>query len=126
LSYLEDRVADPVPITDAYLVIGQPIDGEVFAKLAGLEVVAAKIRLPVSIGLQLINHDCALLSTMATKVSLPIAVQVEPARHDSAADRVFPDCGTNHPALPFHITRQTDINRHQHVLFSAQPSPPLP
>ena len=37
LGDLEQRVADPVAVADADLVVGQALDGEVLAELAGGE-----------------------------------------------------------------------------------------
>jgi hypothetical protein len=41
LADLELRLADAVPVTDADLVIGQAVDGQVLTELAVGEVVAA-------------------------------------------------------------------------------------
>jgi hypothetical protein len=40
LGYLKYGITDPIPITDADLVIWKPFDGEVFAKLPKSKILA--------------------------------------------------------------------------------------
>ena len=49
LGHLELRLADPVAIADAHLVVCEAADREVLPELPVLEVVAAQLRLPVPV-----------------------------------------------------------------------------
>ena len=49
LGDFENRRADPVAITDADFVVGQPLDGEVLAEQPGFEVGAPELVRPVPI-----------------------------------------------------------------------------
>ena len=48
LRHFEQRAADPVPVADAHLGVGQAVDREILAKLPVNEVVAAKLSLPIT------------------------------------------------------------------------------
>src|SRR5579871_4217606 len=109
LRYLKQRAADPEAISDADLVIGKAIDGEVLAELAILEVVTLELRLPISIGLELIDQHSTMLSPVACKIALTITVKIETARHHPASYGSLPDGSVHHFALPFDIGRNADI-----------------
>ena len=121
LRHLEQRAADPVAVADADLGVGQALDGEILAELAVNEVVAAKLSLPVAIGLDLIDEDRAMLAAMAGEIALAIPVEVEPPRHPGALNRRFPDAGMDRSALPGDIAREPDIERKQarHLILVA-------
>ncbi len=89
---------------------GQALDGQVFAKLAILEIIPLKIGFPVAIGLELIHHHRAMLSTMSSQVSLSIAIDIETARHQSSGHGLLPDSGAHHLALPLDVARETHIH----------------
>jgi hypothetical protein len=50
LGDLENRAADPVPVADADLIVGQPLYGEVLPELPVGEVIPAQLLLPVLVG----------------------------------------------------------------------------
>src|SRR5271167_3172909 len=56
LSYFKQCATDPVAISDANLVIWQTIDRQVFAELPVPKVMPLKVRLPVAIRVELIDH----------------------------------------------------------------------
>ena len=68
---LEHRAADPVPVADAHLVVGQSLDGEVLAELAVTEVVAAELLLPVAVRVHLVDEHRALLAAVAARSPWP-------------------------------------------------------
>ena len=81
LGDLELRLADPVPVPDAHLVVGQAVDGEVLPELAVHEVVAPEVLLPVLVGLDLVDQYGPLLAAVSVQVALAVPVDVEPADH---------------------------------------------
>ena len=122
LRYFKQRAADPVAISDADLVIAKAIDCQVLAELAILEVVTLEVRLPVAIGVELIDHHSTVLSAVACEIALTIAVKIETARHHPARYRSLPDSGVDHFALPFDIDWKADVHRDKqaHVALSFQ------
>src|SRR5580698_7728774 len=74
LRHFKERAADPVTISDADLVIGKTIDGQVLPELAILEVVTLEVCLPVTIGVELINHHSTVLSAVACEIALTVSV----------------------------------------------------
>ena len=99
LRDLELRLADPIAIADADLVIAETFDGEVLAELAELEVVAAEVVLPVAVGLDLVDQDGPLLAAVPVQVALAVSVDVEPAHHPRPLDCVLPDSGVHGAVL---------------------------
>jgi hypothetical protein len=87
LGHLEDGAPDPVAVSDARLVVGEALDGEVLAELAGYEVRAPELVFPVAVRVGLIHEDRALLAAVTGEVSLPVPVDVEPANPDPPGDR---------------------------------------
>ena len=110
LRHLEYRATDPITIADADFIIWKAVNGQVFAKLSVLEVVPLKVLLPVSVGVELIDHHCAMFSAMSLQVTLAIAIEIETARHQPSRHRLLPDSGANHLALPLDVARQTYIH----------------
>ena len=95
LRHLEERSPDAVPVADAHLVVGQPLDGEVLAELPEREARAVERFLPEAVRGELVDQHRALLAPVATQVALPVAVDVEapdPARAGDGRDRT-PDTG---------------------------------
>ncbi len=111
LRHFEQRATDPVAISDADFVIAKAIDCEVFAELAILEVVTLEVRLPVAIGVELIDHHRTVLSAMAGEIALAVAVKIETARHHPTGGRPLPDSGMDHLALPLDIDWKADVHR---------------
>src|SRR5260370_41605868 len=71
-------LTDPVPVTDAHLVICQAAHGEVLPELAIGEVGAAQLLLPVPVGLDLVHEHRPVLPAVAGQIALPIPVDVQP------------------------------------------------
>src|SRR4051794_32622682 len=123
LGDFELGLADPVAVTDADVAIGEAADGEVFAELPRLQVVAVQVVPPVVIRLGLVNHDGALLPAVPGEVTLTVAVNVEPAHHHGSLHRGLPDTCVNRLAAPRHILGHSDVHRHQprgHAASSGQ------
>src|ERR1700709_1787426 len=81
LGDFENHVADPVPVPDAHLVVGQSLDREVLAEKPGYQVVAVELLGPVAIRIELVHEDGAVLAAVSTDVTLTIAIDVEAAHH---------------------------------------------
>ena len=113
LAHLEQRGADAVAVADPDLVIGESFDGEVLAELPVAEIVAVQERLPVAIGLQLVEEDRTVHAAMPGQVALSVAVDVEATDHPPFRDGVLPDPGADRPSLPLHVSWHTDIDRHE-------------
>ena len=111
LGDLELRLADPVPIADAHLVVGEAVDGEVLPELAVDEIVPAEIPLPVLVRLDLVDEHRAHLAAVPVGVALTVAVDIQPPHHPRPRHRFLPDPRVDGPALPGHILRHTDIHR---------------
>ncbi len=114
LGDLELRLANPVPVPDAHLVVGQAVDGEVLPEHAVAEAIAAEVPLPVPVGLDLVHQHGTLLTAMAVQVALAVAVDVQPPHHPRPGHRVLPHTGVDGLALPGHVLRHPDVYRQQH------------
>ncbi len=113
LGDLEERLADPVAVAYADLVVGEPLDGEVLAELAVAEVVSAELALPVAVGLDLVDEHGAVLAAVSRAVSLVVAVDVDPPDHARPLDGVLPDGRADGLPLPGDLARQSDVDREQ-------------
>ena len=113
LRHLEQRAPDPVTVADAHLCVGQAVDREILAELPVSEVVAAKLSLPIAVGIDLIDEDRAMLAAMPLQIALTIPVDVEPPHHSTALHRRLPDAGMDSFALPRDVAREADIDRKQ-------------
>ena len=111
LRYFEERFADAIAIADAHLFVAQPLDGEVFSKMPVSEIVPMKLRLPVTIRVQLINHHGPNFPAVSRQVALTVAVDIQPRSHSPPDDRRLPDTSANGLAAPLDITRQPDVQR---------------
>src|ERR1700733_2130218 len=47
LSHLEESLADPIPISNADLIIGEAIDSEIFTELSKCEIASPELLFPV-------------------------------------------------------------------------------
>ncbi|GAA1205107.1 hypothetical protein GCM10009608_46690 [Pseudonocardia alaniniphila] len=66
---LELGFADPVPLSDTHLVVGQAVDGEVLAELAEAEIGWSEVLLPVLIGLDPVDQHGPLLAAVTVGVA---------------------------------------------------------
>ena len=110
LGDLEQRLADPVAIADADLVVGEALDGEVLAELPVGEVASSQFALPVAVGLDLVDEHGAVLATVRKPVGLVVAVDVDPPHHARPSDRLLPDRGADGLALPLDLAGATDVD----------------
>ena len=111
LGHLEDGLSDAVPVADADLVVGQPVDGEVLTELSVREVGAAEVLRPVAVGVDLVHEDGTVLTTVACEIALTVALDVEPADQSSALHRSLPDPRVDARAAPGHVDREADVHR---------------
>jgi len=88
----------------------KPSTVKFLAELAKFEIAAAKLSLPVAIGVHLVDHDRAMFSSMPRKISLPVSIDVQSPDHPAAFDRLFPDRGANRLSLPFEVARKADVD----------------
>ena len=91
----------------------QALDREVLAELAVDEVVSSELAFPVAVGVELVDEHGTLLATMPGEVALPVALDVELADPARAAHRILEDAREDRPALPGHVLRQADVDRHE-------------
>lgn len=110
LSHFKHGSANPVPVPNADLIVGQTLNGEILTKLSVREVMSAEFPFPILIGLELINHDSTVFAAMALEIALGIAVEIEPSGEDTARDRTFPDGGAHDFALPCNLRWQANVN----------------
>jgi hypothetical protein len=69
--------------------------------------------LPISIGIQLVNHDSTVHASMAAQVSLAITIDIKLSDDQAARHWTLPDAGVDGFAAPRDIARQTYVNRYQ-------------
>ena len=113
LGHLEARAADPVTVTDAHLLVGEPFDGEVLAELPVREVVPSQLVLPMSVGVDLVDEHRSLLTAVPRQIALTVALDVEPGDAAAAGDRVLEHAGEDGPPLPRDVLRHADVDRQQ-------------
>jgi len=89
LGDLELRLADPVAVADAHLIVRQSFDREVLPELPVNETVTTELLLPIAVRLDLVDQHRAVLAAMAGEVALPVPVEIEPARHRGPATGCF-------------------------------------
>ena len=93
------------------LVVGQSLDGEVFAELPVGEVAPSQPLLPVAIGFDLIDEDGAMLTAVTCQVALSVAFQVQAPDKATAWHGLLPDRGVHDPTAPVDVARQPDVHR---------------
>ena len=125
MSHFKDGGADPVPVPNANLIVGETFDGEILSKLSILEVISAEFALPIPVGFELIHHDGTLFAAVAFEIGLAIAVEIEPSSKDAPGDRAFPDRGADDFALPCNFTWEAHIDgqKFRHWLLQCRPRP---
>jgi hypothetical protein len=113
LRYLKYRATDSVPVSNADFIVRQTIDSKILSELPVLKVIPPELALPISIGLDLIDHQGALFAAMTLKICLAISIQIQAPNKDAIRHGAFPDCGTDEFALPFNFARKTNIDRQE-------------
>jgi hypothetical protein len=96
-------------VTNAHFPVRQAIDSEVLAELSVGEIVAAKLALPIAIGVNLVNQNGTVLAAVPNQVSLPIPINIKPADYPSALNWSFPDGGVDGLPLPGDILREAHV-----------------
>ena len=100
LRHFEQSTADPVAVANADLPVRKAVDREVLPELSVGEIIAAKLALPIAIGVDLIDENGAVLAAVANQVSLPIAIDIEPADRARTLNRCLPNGGVDGLPLP--------------------------
>ena len=109
LCHFKCRIANAVAVADADLVIGKPLDGEVFSELAESEIVTAQKTLPVMVRIHLVDEDGAVLPSMTGEIGLRITIDIELVHRAPSRNRRFPDGGSDSFVVPCHVARKADI-----------------
>jgi hypothetical protein len=110
LCYFKQCTADSIAVAYAHLIVIQALNGKIFAELAEGEIVAAKMILPVPVGIDLIYQDRAVLAPMSGEIALAIALDVESPDKAAALNRIFPDARMHCLAVPRNVARKTNIH----------------
>ena len=97
LADLEQRRADSVPVANADLMVGEPVDREVLAELTVREVVAMHLLAPVLVRLELIHVNGSVHSSVTLQIALPVTVYVQTPDSSRPGDRLLPDTRENGP-----------------------------
>ena len=113
LAHLEQGTADLVLISDAHLIVGEPLNREVLTELSVLEVVVAEVLAPVLVGVELVHQDGPVRPAVAGKVALPVPVDVQRADHPSPWGSSLPHSRVNGPPAPLDIAGQPDVDGYQ-------------
>jgi hypothetical protein len=75
------------------------------------KISAAEFALPISVGIQLVNHDGTVHASMAAQVSLAITLDIELSDDEAARHWTLPDSGMNGFTTPSDVAWQTNVNR---------------
>jgi hypothetical protein len=110
LRDFKDGGADLVAVADADLVVAQPFNREVLAKLSVDEVVSAELSFPVPLGVDLIDEHGPLFAAVAGQIALAVTVDIELAHAARADDGVLEDAGEDGLPLPGHVLRHADVH----------------
>src|SRR5690349_14298006 len=111
LGYLEYSLPDPVPVADEHLVVRHTFNSEVLAELSVSEIASIQSIPPISIRLDLVDEDRALLASVTLQISLSVAVDVESSDHAPALNRLLPDRRMHRLPAPYDVAWQADVNR---------------
>ncbi len=111
LRDLKHRATDAIAVSDADFIVEKIFDSEIFSELPEGEICAAKLLLPVVIGIHLIDEHRPVLSTMTNQICLLIAIDIELADHSPPLNREFPDRCSDSFSVPRNCTRPSDIYR---------------
>src|SRR5207344_1041566 len=77
LRDLEQCAADLITVADAHGIVGQSFDRKVLAELSVNEVGPPQLILPVTIRVDLIGEDGALLAPVPGQVALTVSVEIQ-------------------------------------------------
>jgi hypothetical protein len=109
LRDLEHRAADLITVSNAHGIIRQSFDGEVLAELSVDEVRSLELLLPMTIRLDLVHEDGALLTAVPCEIALTISVEIQPSESAPAAHGILPDRGVHSAPFPFDVPRKSDV-----------------
>jgi hypothetical protein len=70
-----------------------------------------KVVLPISIGVELIDHHSAVLAPVSMQVSLSVPIKIETASYHSADYGFLPDSGAYYLSLPLNVSRKAHVDR---------------
>jgi hypothetical protein len=99
-----------ITVADAYGIVGQSFDGEVFAELSVDEVGSSQLLLPVTIGFDLVYEDGALLASVSGEITLTISIQIQPTNPTAAMHGVLPYCCVHSATLPLDFARKANVH----------------
>jgi hypothetical protein len=109
LRNFKDRIANAILITDADLMVREPLDREVFAELTEAKIAAAEEALPVMVGVHLVGKYGAVFPSVTFKIGLRVTVDIECADRPASNDRIFPNGSSDGFAVPCHFARKTNV-----------------
>jgi hypothetical protein len=101
---------DPVSVADAHLVVRHTFNSEVLAELSVSKIASIQSIPPISIRLDLLDEDRALLASVTLQISLSVAVDVESSDHAPALNRLLPDRRMNRLPPPCDVAWKADVN----------------
>ena len=112
LGDFKERGADAVAVADADFAVRQAIDGEIFAELPVGKIGAAELALPVTVGVELVDHDRAIRATVAAQIALAVTVDIQAPDHEAARSGSFENAGVHGLAAPADVAWQADVDRY--------------
>jgi hypothetical protein len=110
LSHLEESAPDPIPISNADLIIGEAVDSEIFTELSKCEIASPELLFPVAVRVSLIYEDCAMLAPVTCKIALTIAFNVKPSDETSSLNGALPYPCVDSLPFPVDIAWETDVH----------------
>src|ERR1700735_951800 len=111
LSHFEEGCPDPIPISNADLIVGETIDCEIFAELSKREIASPELLFPIAVRVYLVYEDCAMLAPVTCKIALTIAFNVNPSHETPPLNGTLPYPGVDHLSFPLDIAWETDVHR---------------
>src|ERR1700761_5274364 len=110
LSHLKESIPDPIPISNADLIIGETINCEIFAELSEDEIASPEFLFPIAIRVGLIYEDCAVLAPVTCKIALTITFNIKPPHETSPLNGILPYPCVDYLSFPLDIAWKTDVH----------------
>jgi hypothetical protein len=111
LSDLEECATDLITVANAYGIVSQPFDREIFSELTVDEVSPLQMLLPVVMRFYLINEDSSLLTAVPSQVTLTVSLDIQPADATPTMHWILPDPGVHSATLPLDVARKSHVHR---------------
>jgi hypothetical protein len=111
LSNLKQCATNLIPIADAYGIVRQAFDCEVFAELPINDLAPLQLLLPIAMRFDLVYEDGALLTSVPGQVTLAVSVEIQPPDATTTTHRILPNPGVHSAPFPRDVARKAYVYR---------------